>query len=339
MSQSTVASSRRSLRVVPLPVPRALPRTFPVRFNATPGLASLLRPARNSYRWVGSGTVVLDEHGIQITAKRLTLLGPRRTEHFIHPSEIREVYREGDTIRIDLNGAARRTFVRLWAEDAARASEIVRLLPTSRTIEIEGAAAERAGPLVFRAREDETHRSLLWFAPLVILAGVLGWLVFVPGSQVPTSRPQKPVGVQAPAVIHPARIPYALSLEARGDLQKFIPRLQGLAVQFSMSLDAVQRGNISREDFQASLEKWLLPQWELLSFELSSVPPTNSVRTDADAQINAVVSSWRLVLSTYAQGLRDNDYREVLKAFDYLRDAEAHEHEAVALLDRLEAGL
>ena len=43
------------------------------------------------------------------------------------------------------------------------------------------------------------------------------------------------------------------------------------------------------------------------------------------------------MLSTYAQGLRDNDYHQVLKAFDYLRDAEAHEREAVALLDRLEA--
>ena len=337
MSQSTVASSRRSLRVVPPPAPRAVPRTFPVRFNATPGLASRLRPAQNSSRWVGAGTVVLDAHGIQITARRLTLLGPRRTGHFIHSSEIREVYREGDAIRIDLNGAARRTFVRLWAQDAALAAEIVRLLPTSRTIEIEGAAAERAGPSVFRARDNDTHGSLLWFVPLVILAGVLGWLVLVPGSQVPTSRPQKPVGVQAPAVIHPARIPYALSLEARSDLQKFIPRTQALAVQFSMSLDAVQRGNISREDFQASLERWLLPQWELLTFELSSVPATNSVRTDADAQINAVVGSWRLVLATYAQGLRDNNPHEVLKAFDYLRDAEAHEHEAVALLDRLEA--
>jgi len=226
--------------------------------------------------------------------------------------------------------------VRFWAEDAAHAAEIVRLLPTNRTVELEG-SAERAGPLGLRAREADAHGSLLWFAPLVILAGVLAWQVLMPRTQT-QALPHKPVGMQAPTVIHPARIPYALSLEARGDLQKFLPRIQGLAVQFSMSLDAVQRGNISREDFQASLEKWLLPQWELLGFELSSVPATNTVRTDADTQINAVISSWRLVLSTYAQGLRDQDPHEVLKAFDYLRDAEAHEREAVAFLDRLEAG-
>ena len=132
-------------------------------------------------------------------------------------------------------------------------------------------------------------------------------------------------------------IPYALSLEARGDLRKFTPRIQSLADQFAVAFDAVQRGNISQPDFRVGLERWLLPQWETLATELSAVPATNSVRTDADAQINAVISSWRLVLSTYAQGLRDNDYREVLKAFDYLRDAEAHEREAVTLLDRLEA--
>src|ERR1700758_4106558 len=135
MSQSTVAKPRRSLRVVPPPGPHELPRTFPIRFNATPGLA-----AQNSYRWVGAGSVLLNEQGIQITARRLTLLGLRRVEHFIHRSEILEVYREGDTIRIDLQGEARRSFVRFWAEDAARAAEIVRLLPTTRTIELEGGA-------------------------------------------------------------------------------------------------------------------------------------------------------------------------------------------------------
>jgi hypothetical protein len=75
----------------------------------------------------------------------------------------------------------------------------------------------------------------------------------------------------------------------------------------------------------------------MLAAQLPPAPAANPVRADADAQIDAVIDAWRRVLSTYAQGLRDNDYREVLKAFDYLRDAEAHEREALALLDRLEA--
>ena len=330
MSQGTVAKSRHPLRVVPAPGARALPRTFPVGFNSTPGHASLLRPAQNSYRWVGAGSVLLNEQGIQVTAKRLTLLGLRRTEHFIHRSEILEVYREGDAIRIDLQGEARRSFVRFWAEDAARAAEIVRLLPTTRTIELEGGAE--------RARRADTHKSVWWYAPVVILAGALACFVFLPRSRVPTPRQQQPVGVQAPAVNHPATIPYALTLEARGDLQKFTPRIQALADQFAVAFDAVQRGNISQQDFRVGLEKWLLPQWATLASQLPPTPVTDPVRAAADAQIYAVIVTWQLVLSTYAQGLRDNDYREVLKAFDYLRDAEAHEREAVALLDRLEAG-
>jgi hypothetical protein len=289
-----------------------------------------LRPAQNSYRWVGAGSLRLDEQGIQVTAKRLTLLGLRRTEHFIHRSEILEVYREGDAIRIDLQGEARRSVVRLWAEDAARAAEIVRLLPTTRTIELEGGAE--------RARKADTPKSVLRYAPVVVLAGVLACLVFLPWSRVPTPRQQQPIGVQPPAVIHPATIPYALSLEARGDLQKFTPRIQALADQFAVAFEAVQRGNISQQDFRVGLEKWLLPQWATLASQLPPTPVTDPVRADADAQIYAVIVTWQLVLSTYAQGLRDNDYREVLKAFDYLRDAEAHEREAVALLDRLEAG-
>jgi hypothetical protein len=296
----------------------------------------LLRPAQNSYRWVGAGSMLLDEQGIHITARHLTVLGLRRTEHFIHSSEIREVYREGDTIRIDLQGESRRCFVRLWAENAASAAELVRFLPTSRTIELEGTAG--APERITRA----SRRPLSWVAPVVILAGVLAWLgmfFFAPKHESPRSRPAEPVGVQwVPAVNHPATIPYALSLEARGDLHKFTPRFQALEQQFAVAFDAVQRGNISQQEFRQGLEKWLLPQWETLAFELPTTPGTNPVRADADGRINAVIAAWRQVLATYAQGLRDNDYHEVLKAFDYLRDAEAQEREALALLDRLEAG-
>jgi hypothetical protein len=300
MSQGTAAKSRHSLRVVSASVPHA----FSVRFDSTPG------------------SVRIEEQGVQISSRRLTLLGFRQAEQFIHRSEILQVYREGDAIRIDLQGEARRPFVRFCAEDAARAAEIVKLLPTTRTIELEASAE--------RPHEGEKHRSLWWLALLVIPA------VLLTRSWIPTPHPQQPIVVQAAAVKHPASIAYAPSLQARGDLQKFIPRIQSLADQFAVALDAVQRGNISQQDFRAGLEKWLLPQWESLTSQLPPTPVTDPVRADADAQIYSVIVTWRLVLSTYAQGLHDNDYRVVLKAFDYLRDAEAREREAVALLDRLE---
>jgi hypothetical protein len=174
---------------------------------------------------------------------------------------------------------------------------------------------------------------------------VLAWLgtsVFVLNGSPTPLRQQPARRLQPPAVSHPAKIPYALSLEARGDLQKFIPRSQSLAKQFAVALDALLAGKLSQQDFREGLEKWLLPQWEVLASQVPPAPATNPaagvpVRADADAYINAVTAAWRLVLSTYAQGLRDEDPHEVLKAFDYLRDAEAHESEAEAFLDRLEA--
>jgi hypothetical protein len=296
MSQGTTAKSRRSLRVVSATVPR----NFPVRFDSTPG------------------SVQVDEQGVQISSRRPALLGLHRVEQFIHRSEILQVYREGDAIRIDLQGEPRRSFVRFYAQDAARAAEIVKALPTTRTLEIE------AGPE--RPREVGKRRSLL--VACVLLSRNWIWIL------APT--PKQPTVLQPPAVSHQASVPYELSLQARSDLQKFIPRMESLAYQFAVALDAVQLSNISQQDFRAGMEKWLLPEWESLASQLPPTPLSDPARADADAHIYAVIVTWRLVLSTYAQGLRDNDYRVVLKAFDYLKDAEAREREAVALLDRLE---
>ena len=61
------------------------------------------------------------------------------------------------------------------------------------------------------------------------------------------------------------------------------------------------------------------------------------LRTNTDAQLQRVSNSWNQALSLYAQGLRDHDSREVLQAFDIMRDAERYNFESEALLQRLEA--
>ena len=137
---SAAATQRRSTRPVLALVPRPDPRGFPIRFAPTSGLGSLLRKPHNSYGWVGRGSVLLDQHSLRITAKRLTVLGLRRTVDFVHQSEIGGVYREGDAVRIDLLDETRPGYFCFWAEDAASASDIVARLPTNSTVELEGAA-------------------------------------------------------------------------------------------------------------------------------------------------------------------------------------------------------
>jgi len=136
----TTTAMQRPMRAIPAAVPHANHHVFPIRFSPTPDFSGLLLRPQNSYRWMGQGTLLVDEHGVRVTARRLTLLGLYRTVLFILPTEIREVYREGDSIRIDLHAGTRHNFFRFWAESAGAAAEIVRRLPTSRTIELEGPA-------------------------------------------------------------------------------------------------------------------------------------------------------------------------------------------------------
>lgn len=320
------------MRAVPAAVPHANHHVFPVRFTASSGLSGLLRRPQNSYRWIGVGSLLVDEHGVRVTARRLTVLGLYRTVLFILPSEIREVYREGDSIRIDLQTGARHDFFRFWAENANSAAEIVSRLPTSRTIEIEGPTWAGGGS------SSEAYRSALWLALAVLIAGALGWVGVerLLSNQAQTT----PFPFEAPskASDSASRSADADTLAARTDLEKFIPRFDVMAVQFSTSFNALQRGSLSQADFVDGVEKWLLPQWEELGADLSpTTSDPNSTRATADTEIRGVIDNWHRALMSYAHGLRIHDSSEVFNAFNYLRTAEAHQIKARELYDKLEA--
>ena len=339
---TTTATQRRPMRAIPAAAPLASHHVFPVRFSPTSGLMSLLRRPQNSYHWIGIGSLLVDEYGVRVTARRLTLLGAFRTVLFILPTEIREVYREGDSIRIDLQTGTRHDFFRFWAEDAAAAAEIVRRLPTSRTLELEGPAWANTGP------SSEAYRSALWLALAVAIVGALAWVGVdrLLSNHEPASSftPfEAPAPNKVPDLSPPVQTDVAPSgsdadtLQARADLQKFTTRLDVLSVQFRTAFDALQRGTLSQENFVDGIEKWLLPQCEALGAELPG--PTNgpSVRASADSEIRATIDDWHRALMAYARGLRNHDSSDVFTAFDYLRDAGAHRQKARALLDKLDA--
>jgi hypothetical protein len=298
-------------------------------------LRSLLRTPPNTYGWVGAGAVLIDQHSLRVTARRLTALGLRRTLDFVHQSEIREVYREGNAIRVDLLDEERRGYFCFWAEDAESAAEIVRRLPTSSTVELEG-----VGRAVWEEPPPGLPRWVLWVATAVVVIGGLVWAekTFFPLS----GRPQtvaRSASPPLPMAIHtPAAYPVVADLGTLSDLEKFTPRFDALALQFSVAFQALQAGELSQAEFADGLERWLIPQWKAQSAELAAQPAeVSALRTDTDTQLKNVSDSWIQALTLYVHGLRDHDYHEVLRGFDFIRDAEGYENASHALLARLEA--
>ena len=113
--------------------------TFEIRFERSAGLLGLLTVPENSFRWKGAGTLRVDASGISFAVKRgLLALFPRTRR--VAAASLREVYREGEALHLTFATAdTARARVSCWAADADTAAEIVGLLPTRRTLEIEHA--------------------------------------------------------------------------------------------------------------------------------------------------------------------------------------------------------
>lgn len=318
------------MRAVPAAVPHANHHLFPVRFTPASGLSAVFLRPQNSYRWIGAGSLLVDEHGIRVTARRLTLLGLYRTVLFILPTEIREVYREGDSIRIDLQTGSRHDFLRFWAENTKAAAEIVARMPTSRTIELEARPWYDGG-----SSSSEAYRSALWLALGILIAGALAWVGVerLLSNQEPTPPAAE---MPRPTIIAEAGSE-ADAVAARGDLEKFTPRFDMLSVQFGTSFSALQKGSLSQEDFVSGVEKWLLPQWEELGAELApTTSDSKSLRFEADTAIRGIIDNWHQALMAYAHGLRIHDSDEVFNAFSYIKTAEAYQVRARELYDKLD---
>jgi len=114
-------------------------QTFDIRFARSAGLAAMLKVPENAFRWKGGGLLRIDAQGISIGVKRglLALLGGKRTQR-IPTENLRAVYREGDALRVEYqSGESARVVLPFWADNRDIAAQIVRLLPTSETVEIE----------------------------------------------------------------------------------------------------------------------------------------------------------------------------------------------------------
>jgi hypothetical protein len=306
---SPTATSQRPLRTVPAPAPHSVHHEFPVRFTWDRAPSFWPRRPQNSYRWVGPGALLVDERGVRVSARRLTLFGRPRTALFILPSEIRQVYREGESIRVDLRSG---DFFRCWAESVAVASDIVSRLPTQSTIEFDAIAR----PSVEVLPAVEAYRRAWWLVLAVAIFGAFAW---VGVERLLDRLSARQAAALQPTPVATGGIPFAPRAGRsvnRVELEKYSQRFEVLTSQFGSAFDALQRGNLSQSDFVDGLDKWLLPQWDAMEVELQG---------SDQLELRTIVGDWRHALLAYAHGLRVQDSNEVWSAFGYLHDAEEYE--------------
>jgi len=114
-------------------------QTFDIRFARSAGLAGLFEAPANEYRWKGEGRLSIDASGISVAARRgLLTLFVRSKSRRIAASNLLEVYREGNALRLEYSTPkSARAVLPFWASDRNAAAEIVTLLPTHHTVELE----------------------------------------------------------------------------------------------------------------------------------------------------------------------------------------------------------
>jgi hypothetical protein len=113
--------------------------TFDIRFARSSSFAGLFEASLNSFGWRGNGQLSIDSSALEVGVKR-SFISPfiRQRSCRIPVDQIREVYREGEALRIEFSDGRRSTGVLpLWAQDRGSAARIVELLPTTNTVELE----------------------------------------------------------------------------------------------------------------------------------------------------------------------------------------------------------
>jgi hypothetical protein len=110
--------------------------TFDIRFARSMGLAALFESPANRFRWKGAGRLSIDDQGVSVAVRRgLPFL--RRQYRRIAAGELTDVYREGEALRLEFESNSKREVLPIWATGSDTAAQIVKLLPTSRTVELD----------------------------------------------------------------------------------------------------------------------------------------------------------------------------------------------------------
>ncbi|MFL6605452.1 MAG: hypothetical protein ACJ8R9_29525 [Steroidobacteraceae bacterium] len=301
----------------------------------------------NSFRWSGSGTIHIMERGVLIIARRRSLMAFHTTqERFVPAAEICDVYREGNSVRVDLRGELQqRDYFRFWTADTAVAGTIVRLLPTTRTIEYDSPApiSARAPQRPPRARRRTAPHT---YIPIALVAGFIAAASFIAADKLRHQAPSdtathkliapamEPGRTAALSTVAPPRATAAQIEATTAYLRHFDDRMDGLRAQFRMAFYALQTGSLPQQDFAAGIDRWLLPQWRTLYNELaSSRPEDGSLNWVVRENLLHVARGWERALDDYVIGLNEQNYTTVLGAFDRMSAANDAQRKAWSIIE------
>ena len=307
-----------------------LTHTFDIRFARAGGFTAWLQEPTNRFRWKGAGRLSISPDAITIAASRgiesvFRLAPPRR----IPARDIKEVYREGAALRLEFATAdSTREVVPLWVKDRETAANIVRLLPTSRTVELEESRSSAAP----RVRIIDRRVVVALLAGLAI--GVAATLSLVPRepASVPAARIVVPPPMAAvPEIAAPADLPRFRSpsyLLARPVIIEFNSRAEELLSAYQGKRAAIESDALTRDQFADELFALQLEWWKVTSELLEAEALAASDLADVRATLLATARHWRSFLIQYSQGMRaDNPYL-IADAFHVLALAERQQWRA-----------
>jgi len=316
-------------------------QTFDIRFARSVGLTALLEVPLNRFRWKGGGHLRIDAKGISIGVKRgiLALFRARHTQR-ISNENLRAVYREGEALRVEYDTAeSKRIVLPFWAGDSGTAAQIVRLLPTNQTVEIEH-STEAPG-----ARKPRADRRVLLTIGVTLAAGIAAlWTTSLrttppvegagaqqvekplPPPVAGTAPPSSAAAMAPPGAAMPVEafdsIPEVTSSEvavipiARGtlshdiavrELAAFERDAASLESDYRLAHKQLMTGEMSPDDFAERLEEFEMRWWKVTFRIYDSKQLEDPALLELRRVMLGAARRWRNFLSEYAEGLRSRD--------------------------------
>ena len=306
--------------------------TFDIRFAQSSGLAGVFEAPANEYRWKGPGRLSIDSTGISIAVRRsLLTLFTRATSRRIPTDNLIEVYREGNALRLEFSTQeSQRAVFPIWVGDSDAAAQIVTLLPTQRSVELE------AGDSGSRRRYRFDRRLVAMLSIAVALLAVGAWtlqrnfatnvgapqslanaLPAPPVAQVEREIPAQidaPADASAPTPAMDTSVTFLRNPVARAEFERFQAESNALHSDFSS-----MRDHPSAEGLE-SLEA----RWRDVTARIYATQNFEGIEFVAQRELElAIARSWRYYLSIHAAGLRAGDPHLVELAAAHLAFAEA----------------
>jgi len=316
-------------------------QTFDIRFARSVGLTALLEVPLNRFRWKGGGHLRIDANGISIGVKRgiLALFGAGHTQR-ISNENLRAVYREGEALRVEYDTAeSKRIVLPFWAGDSGTAAQIVRLLPTNQTVEIEH-STEAPG-----ARKPRADRRVLLTIGVTLAAGIAAlWTTSLrttppvegagaqqvekplPPPVAGTAPPSSAAAMAPPGAAMPVEafdsIPEVTSSEvavipiSRGtlshdiavrELAAFERDAASLESDYRLAHKQLMTGEMSPDDFAERLEEFEMRWWKVTFRIYDSKQLEDPALLELRRVMLGAARRWRNFLSEYAEGLRSRD--------------------------------